>query len=141
MNKNVKRDFEELLKYHNVSKLDKIFDSFSGQVNRYLGRIEEIRNNPDLVILAEGIDGIKWARKDSAEGKKHLRKIENNRIENETHAEMMSNISETVFEDLCDKSSVSKIEIRQGLDKYGKFSIDNLNEVAELLTDEGIEVK
>ena len=99
MNKNVKKDFEELLKYHNVSKLDKIFDSFSGQVNRYLARIEEIRNNPDLVILSEGIDGLSWAHKNSAEGKKHLRRLENNRIENEAHAEMMSNISETVFEE------------------------------------------
>ena len=142
--------FEEILKFYNVEKRlsrpwvinpDRLYEKFETSIKRYLARVESVKNDPTLVILEEGIDGIRWTYKSSAEGKAHLRKLENERIENEAHAEMMANISETVFEDLCEKTVVSKVEIRQGLDKYGKFSVDNLNEVVELLTDEGIEVK
>jgi hypothetical protein len=143
MNRN--REFAELLKYYGTEKFDRsrgdrMFDRFKQNAERYFDKVELIKNNPDLVILEEGIDGIGWAHKNSPEGKKHLRKLEIEHLDAENHADMMANITEHVADELLDKDVVTKINIRQSLDKYGKFSVENMKKVVEILTDEGIEV-
>jgi hypothetical protein len=131
-------DKKDIFKYWGIDKIERAVEI---KVERYLERVEQLRKHPDIIIIAEGVDGITWVWKNSPEGRAYLRELENRENQAEIERQLKENPVETVVDNLLDRDHVSKIEIRQELDKLGKFTVDNLAAVVACLNDEGITIK
>lgn len=115
-------------------------ERYRNRVDSYNTKPQRYKDDPDWFVL-EDFNSFNAFKKSSPQGKQYARNLEQIKSDQELAVYTANNPVEIAFDELMDRETVTRIEIRAKLDELCGFTPERLQETAKLLEAEGVEIK